>query len=101
MKGDVISDHVLVQWLQKDSLDTVGFRTFRGGVLNFTIFLVLPFVIFTPDPCTVDKKGETEDQSRCSHGKLRSPTPKMRRVFIRGAVSTQYLDRKWPRQTWS
>ena len=31
MKGDVISDHSLMLWLQKDSLDTVGFRTFRGG----------------------------------------------------------------------
>ena len=43
MKGDVISDHFLVLWFQKDSLDTVGLRTFRGGVtdlgnfLNFTI----------------------------------------------------------------
>ena len=31
MKGDVISDHFLMLWFQKDSLDTVGFRTFRGG----------------------------------------------------------------------
>ena len=34
MMGDVISDHFLM--LQKDSLDTVGFRTFRtffgGGI---------------------------------------------------------------------
>ena len=29
MKGDVISDHFLMLWFQKDSLDTVGFRTFR------------------------------------------------------------------------
>ena len=29
MKGDVISDHFLMLWLQKDFLDTVGFRTFR------------------------------------------------------------------------
>ena len=28
MKGDVISHHLLMLWLQKDSLDTVGFRTF-------------------------------------------------------------------------
>ena len=39
MKGDVISDHFLMLWFQKDSLDTVGFRTFRTfregpGVLN-------------------------------------------------------------------
>ena len=37
MKGDVISDHFLMQWFQKDSLDTVGFRTFRtsgGGPQN-------------------------------------------------------------------
>ena len=36
MKGDVISDHFLVLWFQKDSLDTVGFRTYDGGsrVLN-------------------------------------------------------------------
>ena len=34
MIGDVISDNFLMQWFQKDSLDTVGFRTsriFRGG----------------------------------------------------------------------
>ena len=30
MKGDVISDHFLMLRFQKDSLDTVGFRTFRG-----------------------------------------------------------------------
>ena len=29
MKGDVISDHFMTLWLQKDSLDTVGFRIFR------------------------------------------------------------------------
>ena len=29
MKGDVISDHILMLWFQKDSLDTVSFRTFR------------------------------------------------------------------------
>ena len=29
MKGDVISDHFLMPWFQKDSLDTVGFRTFK------------------------------------------------------------------------
>ena len=38
MKGDVISDHFLMLWFQKDFLDTVGLRacrTFRGGgVLN-------------------------------------------------------------------
>ena len=39
MKGDVISHHFLMLWFPKDSLDTVGFRTFRtfrGGpaVLN-------------------------------------------------------------------
>ena len=38
MKGNVISDHFLL-WFQNDSLDTVGFRTFRTfrggpGVLN-------------------------------------------------------------------
>ena len=33
MKGDVISDHFLVLWFQKDSLDKVSFRTFStlGG----------------------------------------------------------------------
>ena len=30
MKGDVISDHFLMPRFQKDSLDTVSFRTFRG-----------------------------------------------------------------------
>ena len=29
IKGDVISDHFLMLWFQKDSLNTVGFRTFR------------------------------------------------------------------------
>ena len=29
MKGDVISDQFLMPWLRKDSLDTVGFRTFK------------------------------------------------------------------------
>ena len=36
MKVDVISDHFLMLWFQKDSLDTVGFRTYSRGsrVLN-------------------------------------------------------------------
>ena len=36
MKKDVISDHFLKLWFQKDSLDTVSFRTYGGGsrVLN-------------------------------------------------------------------
>ena len=36
MKEDVLSDQFLMLWSQKDSLDTVGFRTFRRGpgVLN-------------------------------------------------------------------
>ena len=36
MKGDAISDHFFMLWFQKDSLDTVGFRTYGGGfrVLN-------------------------------------------------------------------
>ena len=36
MEGGVISGHFLMLWFQKDFLDTVGFRTFRGGpgVLN-------------------------------------------------------------------
>ena len=36
MKGDVISDHFLMLWFQKDSLDTVGFRSYSGEyrVLN-------------------------------------------------------------------
>ena len=36
MKGDVISDHFLMLWFQKDSMDTAGFRTYGGGsrVLN-------------------------------------------------------------------
>ena len=34
LKGDVISDHFLMLWFQKDSLDTVRFKNFRtfGGV---------------------------------------------------------------------
>ena len=31
MIGDVISDNFLMLWFQKDSLDTVGFRTLGGG----------------------------------------------------------------------
>ena len=31
MKRDVISDHFLMLWFQKDFLDTVGFRTVRGA----------------------------------------------------------------------
>ena len=31
MKEGAISDHFLMLSFQKDSLDTVGFRTFRGG----------------------------------------------------------------------
>ena len=36
MKGDVICDHFLMLWFQKDSVDTAGFRTYSGGsrVLN-------------------------------------------------------------------
>ena len=29
--GYVVSDHFLMLWFQKDSLDTVGFRTYCGG----------------------------------------------------------------------
>ena len=44
MKGDVISNHFLMRWFQKDSLDTVGFRTFRGdpGVLNKIVDFGVP-----------------------------------------------------------
>ena len=44
MRGDVIPDHFLMLWFQKDSLDTVGFRTFRTfrggstGLGNFPKF---------------------------------------------------------------
>ena len=31
MKGDVMSGHFLMIWFLKDSLDTVGFRTFGGS----------------------------------------------------------------------
>ena len=31
IKGDVIFDHFLMLWFQKDSLDIVGFETFRVG----------------------------------------------------------------------
>ena len=44
MKGDVISDYFLLLLFQKDSLNTVGFRTYGGGsrVLNQKLtFLVL------------------------------------------------------------
>ena len=36
MKGDVISDQFSILWFKKDSLDTVGFRSYCGGsrVLN-------------------------------------------------------------------
>ena len=48
MIGDVISDNFLMQWFQKDSLDTVGFRTFRTflgggpGFLNKIVDFVGP-----------------------------------------------------------
>ena len=29
IKGDVVSDQFMMLWFQKDSLNTVGFRTFR------------------------------------------------------------------------
>ena len=35
MKGDVIFDHFLKPWFQKDSLDTIGFRTFRTNPTYF------------------------------------------------------------------
>ena len=31
MKRDVISDHFLMLWFQKDFLDTFSFRTYGGG----------------------------------------------------------------------
>ena len=36
MKGENISDHLLMLWFQKDSLNIVGFRTYDRGsrVLN-------------------------------------------------------------------
>ena len=38
IKGDVISDYFLMLWFQKDSLDTVGFRTFRTFYHFFDAF---------------------------------------------------------------
>ena len=43
MKGDVLPDHFLMLWFQKDSLNTFGFRTFRtfttfkGGVCKASV----------------------------------------------------------------
>ena len=31
IKGYIIYDHFLMLWFKKDSLDTVGFRTYGGG----------------------------------------------------------------------
>ena len=31
IKGEDISDHLLMLWFQKDSLDIVDFRTYSGG----------------------------------------------------------------------
>ena len=51
MQGYVISDHFFMLWFQKDSLDTVGFRTFMiffcflgggPGVLNKIVDFVGP-----------------------------------------------------------
>ena len=41
MEGDVITDHFLMLWFQKDSRVTVGFRTYAGGlrVLNQKVTL--------------------------------------------------------------
>ena len=51
MKGDVISRHFLMPWFQKDSLDTIGFRTFRtfrgGGVLKRKSWILVIFVFFS------------------------------------------------------
>ena len=55
MKGDVISDHFLMLWFQKDSLDTVGFRTFRG------VGAYLIFVTDTTDgECVISFQIERE-----------------------------------------
>jgi len=44
MKGDVTSHHFWMLWFQRNSLDTVGFRTFRTFFLFLWLFL--RFLIF-------------------------------------------------------
>ena len=50
MKGDVISDHFLMLRFQKDSLDTVGFRTYGlmagGSRIQIQIVTFLFFLFF-------------------------------------------------------
>ena len=61
MKGDVISDHFLILWFQKDSLDTVGFRIFRGEVWESSIkswILVDQSGIWIPK-CTEGGEGDS------------------------------------------
>ena len=41
LKGDVIADHFLMLWFQKDSLDTVSFRTYGGGAIVLNVLNVL------------------------------------------------------------
>ena len=61
MKGDVISGQSLMLWFQKDSLDIVGFGTFRVGT-GFpkrlrSIFPLSPWSQPTSDMCTVVREG--------------------------------------------
>ena len=46
MKGDIISDHFLMLWFQKDSLDTVGFKKREGGVPKLYVIFWWPFAFF-------------------------------------------------------
>ena len=49
MMGDVISDHSLVLWFKKESLDTIIFRTFRtfrgGGGVGVRGFLIKSWIL--------------------------------------------------------
>ena len=54
MKGDVRSDHFLMLWFQKKSLDTVGFRTLMMMMMMVTM------VMTTRAPWKKKKKKEEE-----------------------------------------
>ena len=45
MKGDVIYDHSLMLWFQKDSLDTVGLRSYVGGFQQNKIYQKVKYKI--------------------------------------------------------
>ena len=60
MKGDVISDYFLMLWFQRDSQDTVGFRTFRSGVPKIKSWILVDQSDIWIPKCTEDGGGVTD-----------------------------------------